>query len=80
VLLACYSAGLAFPFMLSAVAFTRATTTFRWLRDRYTIITAVSGVVLIGMGYLLLTGQLTDLNNSARDLLETLGLGGLYEV
>ena len=62
-LLAVYSAGLAFPFMLSAVAFTRATTAFRWLRDRYTIITAVSGVVLIVMGYLLLTDQLTDLNN-----------------
>ena len=79
-LLAVYSAGLAFPFMLSAVAFTRATTAFRWLRDRYVVITAISGVVLIAMGYLLLSDQLTDLNNSARDLLETIGLGGLYEV
>ena len=38
-----YSLGLAVPFLLTAVAFTRATTAFRWLRDRYLIITAVSG-------------------------------------
>ncbi len=34
VLLAIYSAGLAVPFLVSAVAFHRAATVFRWLRDR----------------------------------------------
>ena len=36
VLLAFYSLGLAVPFLLTAVAFDRATTAFRWIRDHYT--------------------------------------------
>ena len=73
-------AGLAIPFLVTAVAFTRATTAFRWMRDRYLIITAVSGLVLIAMGYLLLTGQLTDLNIEAQRLLNEIGLGDLYNL
>ena len=73
-LLACYSAGLAVPFMLTAVAFNRATTASRWLRDRWTIVTAISGVVLIGMGVLLLSGELTRLNGEAQNALDSLGL------
>jgi cytochrome c-type biogenesis protein len=80
VLLAFYSAGLAVPFLASAVAFDRATTAFRWLRDRYLIITAISGVILIGMGLLLLTGQLTALNTEAQNLLEALGLDVFSEL
>ncbi len=73
-LLACYSAGLAVPFMLTAVAFNRATAASRWLRDRWTIVTAVSGIVLIAMGVLLLTGDLTRLNNEAQQALDSIGL------
>ena len=79
-LLAIYSAGLAIPFLLSAVAFQRATTVFRWPRDRYVVITAVSGCVLIAMGVLIFTGEMTDLNVEAQRLLEQLGLDGLYEL
>ena len=68
VLLAFYSAGLAVPFLLTAVAFTRMTTAFRWLRDHYLIITALSGVILITMGVLLFTGELTQLNIKAQEL------------
>ena len=74
VLLLFYSAGLAVPFLLTAVAFNRATVAFRWLRDRYLIVTAVSGVVLVAMGVLLLTGELTRLNLEAQDALDSLGL------
>jgi cytochrome c-type biogenesis protein len=74
VLLAFYSAGLAVPFLLTAVAFTRATTAFRWLRDRYLIVTAVSGVILITMGLLLFTGELQELNIRAQQWLDDLGL------
>ena len=35
VLLAFYSAGLAVPFLLTAVAFDRATTAFGWIREHY---------------------------------------------
>jgi cytochrome c-type biogenesis protein len=73
-LLACYSAGLAVPFLLTAVAFTRATTAFRWLRDRYLIVTAVSGLVLVTMGVLLFTGELTQLNIQAQQALNDLHL------
>jgi cytochrome c-type biogenesis protein len=74
VLLLFYSAGLAVPFLLTAVAFTRATAAFRWLRDRYLVITAVSGAVLIAMGVLLYTGELTRLNLEAQEALDGLGL------
>jgi cytochrome c-type biogenesis protein len=74
ILLLFYSLGLAVPFLLTAVAFTRATTAFRWLRDRYLIVTAVSGAVLIAMGILLFTGELTQLNIEAQQALDSVGL------
>ena len=80
VLLAFYSAGLAVPFLLTAVVFTRATTAFRWLRDRWTVVTAVSGVVLVAMGVLLLSGQLTQLNIEAQRGLDALGLNVFKDI
>ena len=80
VLLAFYSAGLAVPFLLTAVAFDRATNAFRWIRSRYMLVTAVSGAVLILMGVLMLTGELTRLNVQAQGLLQDLGLDFLYRV
>jgi len=49
VLLAFYSAGLAVPFVLSALAFSSVTGVFRFFRDHYSAITVVSGVILIAM-------------------------------
>jgi cytochrome c-type biogenesis protein len=72
VLLVFYSAGLAVPFLLTAVAFTRMTAAFRWLRNHYVVITGLSGLVLIAMGVLLLTGELTVLNQKAQDGLDSL--------
>ena len=74
ILLAFYSLGLAVPFLLTAVAFTRMTTAFRWIRDRYLIITAVSGAILITMGLLLFTGELARLNIEAQRALDELGI------
>ena len=62
VLLAVYSLGLAVPFLLSAVAFTQVTSLFRFFRDHYSVITAVGGAVLVVMGVLLYTNELTELN------------------
>jgi len=62
VLLAFYSLGLAVPFLLSALAFTQVTRIFRFFRDHYGVITAVGGVILIVMGVLLYTNELTELN------------------
>ena len=80
ILLAFYSAGLAVPFLLTALAFDRATGAFRWLRDRYLIITALSGVVLITMGLLLFTGELQRLNVEAQNALNGLGLNFFKDV
>jgi cytochrome c-type biogenesis protein len=74
VLLAFYSAGLAVPFLLTAVAFTRMTTAFAFLRNHYLAITALSGVILITMGVLLFTGELKQLNIQAQETLDGLGL------
>jgi cytochrome c-type biogenesis protein len=74
VLLVFYSLGLAVPFLLTAVAFTQMTSAFRWLRTHYVAITALSGLVLIAMGTLLLTGELTVLNQKAQSALDSLNL------
>jgi cytochrome c-type biogenesis protein len=76
VLLAFYSAGLAVPFILSAVAFARVTGVFRFFRDHYTAITVASGVILVAMGVLLYTDELTRLNSWLNDA-GLNGIGGL---
>jgi len=80
VLLAFYSAGLAIPFLLTAIAFDRATNAFRWIRERYLLVTAISGCVLVAMGVLILSGELTRLNVEAQQWLSSLGLDFLYKV
>jgi cytochrome c-type biogenesis protein len=76
VLLAFYSAGLAVPFILSAVAFARVTGIFKFFRDHYAAITAVSGVILVAMGVLLYTDQLAQFNS----FLNRIGLNGISEL
>jgi cytochrome c-type biogenesis protein len=73
-LLAVYSAGLAIPFLLTAVAFSRMTTAFAVVKRHYAAIVAVGGVVLIVMGVLIWTNELTRLNNEAQSWLSGLGL------
>jgi cytochrome c-type biogenesis protein len=80
VLLAFYSLGLAVPFLLTAVLFDRATGAFRWIREHYVVVTAVSGCILIGMGLLILTGELTRLNVEAQRFLDDVGLDVLYRI
>ena len=80
VLLAFYSLGLAVPFLLTAVLFDRATGAFRWIREHYVVVTAVSGCILIGMGLLILTGELTRLNIEAQRFLDDVGLDVLYRI
>jgi cytochrome c-type biogenesis protein len=73
-LLAVYSAGLAIPFLLTAVAFSRMTTAFAAVKRHYQAIVATGGVILIAMGALIWTGELTQLNAEAQRLLSELGL------
>jgi cytochrome c-type biogenesis protein len=80
VLLAFYSAGLAVPFLLTAFAFNRASGAFRWLRDHYLWVTGISGVILIIMGVLVFTGELTQLNAQAQKFLNDVGLDFIYSI
>jgi cytochrome c-type biogenesis protein len=73
-LLLVYSAGLAIPFLLTAVAFSRATTAFAVVKRHYQAIIAVGGLILIAMGILIWTEQLTQLNSEARSWLSSLGI------
>lgn len=72
--LAVYSAGLGIPFLVTAVAFGRATTAFAFIKRHYAVIMAAGGVVLVAMGVLVFTGELTRLNN---ELLRTLNDAGI---
>jgi cytochrome c-type biogenesis protein len=73
-LLAVYSAGLAVPFLLTALAFSRATTAFAALKRHYRAIVATGGGILIAMGILILSGGFTDLNVWAQRVTNDLGL------
>jgi cytochrome c-type biogenesis protein len=73
-LLAVYSLGLAVPFLATAVAFTRATTAFAWIRRHYAIINGVAGALLVAIGVLVFSGELFRLNIEAQKLLDEWGL------
>jgi cytochrome c-type biogenesis protein len=79
-LLAVYSAGLAIPFLLSALAFSRMTTAFAAVKRHYAEIMAAGGVILIVMGVLIWTGELFRLNVEAQQLLDDLGLNFFQDV
>ena len=64
----------AVPFILSALAFSTFSGVFRFFRDHYTAITVVSGIVLVAMGVLLYTNELTRLNAEALSLMDDLGI------
>lgn len=73
-LLAVYSAGLAIPFLLTAVAFSRMTTAFAVVKRHYQAIVAVGGLILIAMGVLIWTGELFQMNIEVQSWMENLGL------
>lgn len=75
-----YSIGLALPFLITAFAFDKAMIAFRFLRDRWLWISFFSGLILIAMGVLILTGELTYLNIEAQKLMQALGLDFLYNI
>jgi cytochrome c-type biogenesis protein len=73
-LLAVYSVGLAIPFLLTAVAFSRMTAAFDAVKRHYPVIIATGGAILIAMGVLIWTGEFFHLNIEAQKLLSRLGL------
>jgi cytochrome c-type biogenesis protein len=79
-LLAVYSAGLAIPFLVTALAFSRMTTAFGAVKRHYRAIMAVGGAILIAMGVLIWTNELFRLNIEAQQLLDSVGLNFFQDV
>ena len=73
-LLAVYSAGLAVPFVLSALFFGYATSAFARVKRHYRGIIVVGGLLLVATGVLLWTGEFARLNAEAQSALGALGL------
>jgi cytochrome c-type biogenesis protein len=62
-LLAFYSAGLAIPFLLIALAFERMTNALGVVKRHFPVIIAVGGAIMIVLGVLIVTGEFTILNS-----------------
>ena len=73
-LLAFYSAGLAIPFLLIALAFERMTNALTIVKRHFPVIIGIGGAVMIVLGVLILTGDFTILNAKANALLQGTGL------
>ncbi len=73
-LLFVYSLGLAIPFLITGLAFSRATTAFAAVKRHYRAIIATGGAILIAMGILILSGGFTELNVWAQRVTSDLGL------
>ena len=57
-MLLAYSMGLGIPFIFSAVLIDYLKTAFNWIKRNYRIINAVSGILLVLIGILMMTGTL----------------------
>jgi cytochrome c-type biogenesis protein len=76
-LLAVYCAGLGVPFLITGLAFGKATAALTVVKRHYAVVIGLGGAVLIGMGVLIWTGEFTQLNITVNHWLETLGLPDL---
>jgi cytochrome c-type biogenesis protein len=72
-LLGVYSLGLAIPFLLAALGY-GAMGSFRWFKRHFMAVQLISAGLMIGMGVLVLTGELFRLNIEAQRLLDEVGL------
>jgi cytochrome c-type biogenesis protein len=74
ILLAVYCAGLGVPFLITGLAFGTVTSALTVVKRHYALVIGVGGVVLIGMGVLIWTGEFTQLNVTVNHWLQSLGL------
>jgi cytochrome c-type biogenesis protein len=74
ILLAVYCAGLGVPFLITGLAFGKATAAFAIVKRHYPLVIGVGGAVLIAMGVLIWTGEFTTLNITVSHWLQSLGL------
>jgi len=77
VLLVAYSAGIGAAFMLAGVAFARAMSSFRWVRDRYRLLEIAGGMTLVALGLLLFFGRYWWLQVALSRTLEAVGIDAI---
>ena len=73
-LLAAYALGLGAAFLATGIAFARAMSSFRWLRNRYVLIQVVSGLTLVALGLLLFFHRDWWLHVAVNRALDAIGL------
>jgi cytochrome c-type biogenesis protein len=79
-LLAVYSAGLALPFLFTAIAFNAASRAFGFFKRHYAAIQLGAGAVLVAMGVLVITGELFRLNIEVQQFLDRFDLNFFQDV
>ena len=57
-MLACFSAGLGVPFVLSALLVTQLEATLLWVKGHYELVNRICGLLLVVVGVLMATGRL----------------------
>jgi cytochrome c-type biogenesis protein len=72
-LLVIYSAGLAVPFLLAGWSIERFFQAFEHVRRHFRKLEIASGLIIMGVGFLLATNQLSSLNSRFRFLADMLG-------
>lgn len=75
VVLAAYSAGIVAAFAAVGVSFARTMGALRWLRDRWRVVQAVSGTILVAVGLLLFFDRDGLLQVAFNRMLRLVGLG-----
>jgi len=73
-LFAAYALGLGAAFLTAGLAFSRAMSAFRWIRNRYTLIQVASGVTLVALGLLLFFHRDWWLHVAVNRALDAIGL------
>jgi len=76
-LMAVYCAGLGLPFLVTGLAFGKATAAFAVVRRNYAVVVGLGGLILVGMGVLIWTGEFTQMNITVDNWLSALGLPNL---
>ena len=76
-LMAVYCAGLGVPFLVTGLAFGTVTAWLNVIKRHYPVVIGAGGVVLVGMGVLIFTGQFTVLNEHVSSWLHSLSLPNL---
>ena len=79
-LLSAYAVGLGVPFLISGLAMSRAMGAFGRMKKNYRWINLAGGILLVGMGVLLLSNQVSYISRFFQQVFLDLGLGFLSTI